>query len=30
VRLPVRIAELHREPERGQSLGQATLLFVIQ
>jgi hypothetical protein len=30
VRLPVRVAELHRSPERGQSLGEATLLFVIQ
>ena len=30
IRLPVRAAELHRSPERGQSLGADTLLFVIQ
>ena len=30
IRLPVRAAELHRSPERGQSLGAGTLLFVIQ
>jgi hypothetical protein len=30
VRLPVRAAELHRAPEPGQSLGAATLLFVVQ
>jgi hypothetical protein len=30
VRLPVRAAELHRAPDRGQSLGEGTLLFVIQ
>jgi hypothetical protein len=30
IRLPVRAAELHRSPEPGQSLGAATLLFVVQ
>ena len=30
IRLPVRAAELHRSPERGESLGAGTLLFVIQ
>jgi hypothetical protein len=30
VRLPVRVAELHRTPEPGQSIGDGTLLFVIQ
>jgi hypothetical protein len=30
VRLPVRAAELHRAAEPGQSLGAATLLFVVQ
>ena len=30
VRLPVRVAELHREAGPGQTLGEATLLFVIQ
>jgi hypothetical protein len=30
VRLPVRVAELHRAPEPGQSIGEGTLLFVIQ
>ncbi|HZO24711.1 MAG TPA: hypothetical protein VFH48_01810 [Chloroflexota bacterium] len=30
IRLPVRAAELHRSPERGQSLGADTLLFIIQ
>ena len=30
VRLPVRTAELHRAPEKGQSLGAGTLIFVVQ
>ena len=30
VRLPVRTAELHRSPERGQGLGAATLIYVVQ
>jgi len=30
VRLPVRTAELHRAPEKGQPLGAATLIFVVQ
>ncbi len=30
VRLPVRAAELHRAAAPGQSLGAATLLFVVQ
>ena len=28
--LPARVHELHRAPERGQTLGTGTLLFVIQ
>ncbi len=30
VRLPVRAAELHRAPEKGQALGAATFIFVVQ
>jgi hypothetical protein len=30
VRLPVRAAELHRAPEKGQPLGAATLIFIVQ
>jgi hypothetical protein len=30
IRLPVRAAELHRAPKPGQSIGAATLLFVVQ
>jgi hypothetical protein len=30
VRLPVRTAELHRAPEKGQPLGATTLIFVVQ